>query len=162
MICKIDSCKITHGYFIDFGNKNLPLEIKNKLERKFDYELIKDKNYAYGICNVFESDNLFSFTYTYKMIKHLYIIDKNNNYHKNCICLFDNIIPTNIQEIKGDTLIIPITSTEYDIYNTSKKQNSSEASTFLSKTPNKLITLLDTIPESANPIICALRIKSYH
>lgn len=157
LLCKIEDDKITNAIFLDFDKHNLPKDLKIKMQKDFDPSLINEK-YVMGIQKIIESDTYFSFYYYLGRMRFLYIKNKKNNHEKISISLFNCLIPTDINEIKNDKLIIPITSTQYEIYNDIKRNKTKEFEEYILKNPTNLINLLDTISESANPTICILKI----
>lgn len=89
-----------------------------------------------------------------------YIQYKRSNSSQIFISLFDCFIPSDIKEIKEDSLIIPFTSTQYDIYQSSKNKTAPEIKKFISKIPKEIVSILDTISVSANPTICIVQVKA--
>lgn len=161
LLCKIGNDKITKGIYFDFGKYNLPQDLKTKMQKNYEPSLLNEKTYVSGIRNVLESDDLLYFNYPYGRMQFAYIFDKTNQVYRTGASLFEGFIPSNIQEIKKDTLLSTLTPHIYEHYNQIKNGNDPETQKYLSRIPEAFRQLLDTIPENANPTVCFFRIKSF-
>lgn len=161
LICKIGNDSISRGIFFDFGKYNLPQTLKTELQKDFDPSKLNSNVYVTGISNVLESDQLLFFRYPRGGLFLYYIGNKQSKAYRTGTSLFESIIPSDIKEIKGDILLSALNVQWYEQYNQIKKDNTSEARSFMAKIPGELRNLLDTIPESANPTLCIFRIKSF-
>lgn len=148
IIYKVNENEIISLYKIDFGNKNVPDQLKRSKER------LKENlnNYCHGIKNIYEDSELIFFTYIDKYTKGAVFEKPNYDFH-NCKTIFDKVngIPLrliNAKNYKNSNVLVSLLQPSLIInhYNNIKMKKNKEVSSITKK-------IMKRININNNPIL---------